>query len=117
MNCIVCGRELTGAQKKFCSKKCSNANNVGKMMYWCTCAICGKKFLWKNSGKKFCSDECKAKYEPPRRERKKEEKGNSLTEDAAEARKMGMSYGKYMALKYIKNSVIIKRRFNNENNA
>ena len=53
--CLVCGKELVGRQKKFCSKKCMG---LGKQGYK-TCVVCGKIFKDSASnGSLCCSKEC-----------------------------------------------------------
>lgn len=53
--CLVCGKELTGRQKKFCSKTCMG---LGKQGYK-TCVVCGKIFKDSASnGNRCCSKEC-----------------------------------------------------------
>ena len=57
--CVVCGKELVGNQRKYCSTKCSSVGSHCK--YEHTCQICGKTFLgYKNA--KFCSPSCSSKY-------------------------------------------------------
>lgn len=76
------------------------------------CVICGKSFEYQKSKKVTCSIECKMErnrqYVNKRNEefkgvkqQKKEppKKKSTLAKDAKEARKLGMSYGQYMAQK------------------
>lgn len=53
--CLVCGKELTGRQKKFCSKRCMGLEKQG----YKTCAICGKRFKDSASNDNVCcSSKC-----------------------------------------------------------
>jgi predicted nucleic acid-binding Zn ribbon protein len=58
--CLVCGKEITGKRKTYCSKECSQQRNnfyyknagVTKK-----CEYCGKEFIGSND-RKYCSIEC-----------------------------------------------------------
>lgn len=69
------------------------------------CKNCGNQFLTMRHNKAYCSEECKnakrRKREAAEREKngKKKHKNKSLRELAVEARKHGMSYGQYVAMK------------------
>lgn len=93
--------------------------------YEITCANCGEKFIYKTDfrPKKFCSDECqrenqkrinawKRKLKKKQEQEKKEEaeKNRSLSEVSEIAKAHGMTYGQYMAQKYIKDHEKEKRK-------
>lgn len=87
-----------------------------------TCMVCGKTFKTMKWNASLCSDECKLErkrqYSRQRRLMEKEYRANNpyidnrtktkevrrgmkeLTQDAIEARKEGLTYGKYMAKRY-----------------
>ena len=53
--CLVCGKELVGKQKKYCSKKCMGLGKQGYKI----CTVCGKKFKdSKSNQNRCCSPEC-----------------------------------------------------------
>ena len=53
--CLICGKELTGRQKKYCSKKCMGLSKQGYKI----CVVCGKKFKDSASNQNCCcSYEC-----------------------------------------------------------
>lgn len=66
------------------------------------CKNCGNQFLTMHNSKAYCSDECvkamKRKRKAAERNGKKN-KNKSLRELTVEARKHGMSYGQYVAMK------------------
>lgn len=77
------------------------------------CEICGKQFEvfeQRQMKRKYCSPECvKEKYRRAWHEKKDETQTKMTTKDNrnidkinAEARKNGMSYGQYQAMKYMK---------------
>ena len=61
--CTVCGKDLVGKQKKFCSKAC-NDKNYQKMnkkpIIYRKCKFC--KIQLKGQQRKYCSKKCSAKY-------------------------------------------------------
>lgn len=74
------------------------------------CVICGRSFMYDRGKKITCSEECaikrnrirSAEYKAEQRKkpkvpRKKKVKAN-LNKDLKEARKLGLSYGMYMAV-------------------
>ena len=61
------------------------------------CVICGNSFKPKNGNQITCSAECIEK-DKARRNRAKQEKDNTLSVLAAEARRSGMTYGQYVAM-------------------
>lgn len=53
--CLVCGKKLTGRQKKYCSKKCMGLSKQGYKI----CCVCGKRFKDSKSNQNCCcSREC-----------------------------------------------------------
>lgn len=83
-----------------------------KMNIPTVCEICGKEYIAHSARGKYCSRECKevAHAENKRlgypksktKNRKKKESG--LNAAITEANKLGISYGKYKAMQYIKNT-------------
>lgn len=70
------------------------------------CIWCGKKFPKVRQTKLYCSEECRKKYwDELRRSAYKKKHRNTANEDlvevAAEARDAGMTYGQYVAKKYM----------------
>ena len=66
------------------------------------CRQCGKEFQTEHNSKMYCAHECyrEAQNNLHREKRKKKKPMNlSLRELTVEARKHGMSYGQYVALK------------------
>ena len=70
MDCIQCGKELTGRQRKFCSDQCctdhsnmkkmqARADELGLPLGHKPCSICGTVFKYEHNGNKFCSVKCK----------------------------------------------------------
>ena len=61
--CKVCGKDLVGKKKKFCSKAC-NDKNYQKMnkkpIIYRKCKFC--KIQLKGQQRKYCSKKCSAKY-------------------------------------------------------
>jgi predicted nucleic acid-binding Zn ribbon protein len=98
--CAVCGAEFKRKGKeKVCSDVCRNVvlKRTEKV-----CKVCGKHFIATRQNIKFCSDECRAKnkkaaHEWQKAEEKKPEKKIlSISAIAKKARKLGLSYGKYI---------------------
>lgn len=56
------------------------------------CPVCGKRFDTTNTRTMYCSEQCKK-----RKAKNPRPKVDKLTETAKEARKLGMSYGAYVA--------------------
>lgn len=58
--CLICGKELTGKRKSYCSKECSQQRS---QIYYKTvgihkkCDYCGKEFIG-NTNRKYCSNKC-----------------------------------------------------------
>ena len=74
-----------------------------KSEYTKACIVCGKNYVTKNMHAKYCSKECyqslyKSIYNERRETSKKQKKkqGMSIAEIDAEAKKAGMTYGKYV---------------------
>jgi len=70
MDCMCCGKELTGRQRKFCTDKCSytygnrlkakaRADALGVPVGHKPCATCGALFEYSHNGIKFCSTQCR----------------------------------------------------------
>lgn len=69
------------------------------------CAICKKTYIPRRASQLYCSDECRneqkrisSKKYRANRKRTKNDMKNSLQTIITEARKAGMSYGKYVAM-------------------
>ena len=72
-----------------------------------TCENCGEKFISYRSNIKFCSDACRsaAKKDYPSVKRRRGEvttPSSTLAEINQQACDAGMSYGKYVALQWLK---------------
>lgn len=81
------------------------------------CRICGKLFDSKH-GSIYCSDECRKiaikeqtkrrsgyyreYYKKQRTEKKTKKRKSEISDINAEARALGMTYGQYQAMKYLK---------------
>lgn len=76
-----------------------------------TCAMCGKTFVSRYSGAKYCGSKCKVKARKiqcfearlrynARNQPSAEVKRDRLSKDAYEANERGMSYGQYAAWKH-----------------
>ncbi len=71
------------------------------------CPVCGQTFVMCSAAQRYCSPACRCKAQERRRARReaaKEEKknaGRNLETVAAEAERLGMSYGKYRAMQAI----------------
>jgi hypothetical protein len=66
------------------------------------CKVCGDSFITKQPSRVYCSQECvvEGRRILDRLKRaKSKKKSNALIDIAVEARKHGMSYGQYVALK------------------
>ena len=65
------------------------------------CRQCGNEFQTTHNSKMYCSDGCyrEAQNNRKREERKKKQTNLSIVELSVEARKHGMSYGQYVALR------------------
>ena len=67
MHCIICGKQLTGRQRKFCCRKCNSKSFTLKRGFLRTrgnCSVCGKELVGKQT--LYCSGTCKAKRCRPR---------------------------------------------------
>lgn len=78
MNCVVCGEELHGKQRQYCSRACEGKARRAreKEVHKRVCKYCGAEFEAKSAKRIFCSDDCKQKYHRPasiRRQREKRE--------------------------------------------
>lgn len=69
------------------------------------CEFCGKEFRPRNGNQIFCSTVCRKKQynavalpQVPKPKKKNEE----LVKINEEARKLGMTYGQYQAMRYVK---------------
>ena len=60
--CVICGKELKGCQTKYCSVSCRNRNKYLTEGNELVCQECGKTFKSRNNNRRFCSNECSAKY-------------------------------------------------------
>lgn len=124
-NCIICGKQFTAKTKAHvtCSKPCRVVYKKKKQkekrhpkVYTKVCVTCGNSFETTYSTKLACSKECGDKYHKKHakehRTKLKNEKENeksknfeknasALSDDALEARNLGVSYGMYVAMKYM----------------
>lgn len=111
--CKCCGKifEHKNVLKLYCSTECydkvnrENARKRAKGVQEIEkeCLYCGKQFVQRGHKQIFCSPECgkemrKSPHYKPQQTKKKK-KATSLKQMSIEARKHGMSYGKYVALK------------------
>ena len=60
--CVICGKKLEGFQRKYCSESCKNRSKYLTEGHDVVCQYCGKIFKSRNPNRKFCSNECSAKY-------------------------------------------------------
>lgn len=105
--CVVCGKPFTTRNKRqvCCSPDCSSQHQRNLMMarHEDTCDVCGKIFMRpRGSTRVTCSRECvKALREAStKRNATKRDKKSELAAINREARKLGMTYGQYQAMKY-----------------
>jgi len=61
--CIICGRELSGFNTKYCSYECRRKGVAIKrgcksLNIPVTCPICGKEFIRQGTRQKYCSKDC-----------------------------------------------------------
>lgn len=111
-NCKCCGKEFDekSTTRLYCSPECYNkvnkerarARSKGIQVIEKECLFCGSKFKQMGHSQIYCSPKCgKAMRKSIRKKepRKPKQKLSSLREMTIEARKHGMSYGKYVALK------------------
>ena len=78
MNCVVCGKELHGKQRQYCSRACEGKARRAreKEVHKRVCKYCGAEFEAKSAKRIFCSDDCKQRYHRPasiKRQREKRE--------------------------------------------
>lgn len=60
--CVVCGKELSGTNKKHCSSECRKSVYQGnRKSVTIVCKYCGREFTGLY-GRKFCCNECSAAY-------------------------------------------------------
>lgn len=106
--CSVCGKEfeIIGNRKKYCSKAC--------------CAEASRKKSCERGKARYralTAEQKKAEWEKRKRAMLKKKKAarepkyqNEIARIAAEARKLGMSYGKYVGLLYCEERDEMERR-------
>ena len=127
--CLWCGKEFIpeNRNRKYCCDDCAyeaNKENVKRLqaekrqvkkMFNVECLVCHKVFLTAHNRQKTCSLECQhkrlnelkknnyANYKLRQKLKKEREEAQKKVETIAEiqrkARKMGLSYGKYMELR------------------
>ena len=68
---------------------------------WCTCEICGDKYISSASRNKTCSEVCRTERHL-RRKRKQPIEKKQTENVALKARELGISYGEYRAIQYMK---------------
>lgn len=106
--CADCGKDFESEYKSavYCSKNCREMRSIIKDREGYQkrrntevekkCTVCGKIFIKsRTSVAEVCSKECK--------EKKKNTK-TGIDETNRSAREAGLSYGKYVALQYLKDS-------------
>ena len=71
------------------------------------CKYCGREIENPKNNSKFCNDECRENYKNP-------PKKSKINEINAEAKAAGMTYGKYVAKKYLEDQK--RKEKENENN-
>lgn len=102
--CEWCGVKFDSYNKR---KRCCSQNHAHFVwmkkhhVRYKVCPVCNKNFKVSDEHKKYCSDECcnmKYKNNAQIEERTEKVKSthHSISEMAAEARKLGMSYGEYV---------------------
>ena len=111
--CKRCGKhfEHGNVHTFYCSRECRDANrkerakakNKGIQEIEKECLYCGKLFKQMGHKQKYCSMECrkemtKSNERRKAMEKKPKKKVSTLKEVTMEARKHGMTYGKYVAL-------------------
>ena len=106
--CKYCGKvfDERGTTRVYCSLECSKIANLerSKRPEERKCAYCGETFIVKRSSSRiYCTSECKKmknnSVKAENRKEKKKKKPPTVRDIAVEARKHGMSYGKYVAMK------------------
>jgi len=60
--CKICGKNLEGRQRKYCSEYCRNRNKYISEGYDVICQECGKVFKSNNIDRRFCSNKCCAEH-------------------------------------------------------
>ena len=65
MNCVICKNQLSGFQKKYCSRTCADykksatqARKFAKHLVERECPVCKTSFLPRRANNRFCSSEC-----------------------------------------------------------
>ena len=66
------------------------------------CRHCGKPFEAQSYKNKLCSEECKRERIKEQKHRKKKKPNEDIVDISVKAKEMGMSYGKYQAMQYMK---------------
>ena len=112
MICAFCYKNFvpTSNSQKFCSFKCykANKNNTQRPNDNQTCHYCGEYFKAPRK-KKYCSEKCRlaangrySKTSKSTSKTKPKKSEETLTEAIANARKLGLTYGQYVALQMTK---------------
>lgn len=80
-----------------------------------TCAVCGGTFYSQRRNTPVCSETCRRQYEKNKKaeinkgvatKQAKEKRKSNIADINAAARAAGMTYGRYMAMKYIEKNRI-----------
>lgn len=124
--CVICGKEFMPKESRHicCSDECGRIRKNQKSLAWqhehkkpikefeFICLACGKTFVTNKPNQKTCNAECKSIYSKSIHSKSvkkekveiKEPKSNyeEIVDIAIEARKHGMSYGKYVAMMHMK---------------
>ena len=107
--CKHCGKVFDEGHttRLYCSRECYDVVNRERAKIKCNeriekaCEFCGTTFIkTRYSRKIYCSEQCRKavlKSEKITNNKKAAYKGKSVVELAVEARKLGMSYGQYVA--------------------
>lgn len=95
--CPICGKEFpqgVNKNKKYCSDACRKKANFPDQRVEKICPVCGKWF-YPAGRQKYCSEECRVRAKLVKKKRGM----TRLAYEAAEATALGVSYGKYKAMK------------------
>lgn len=100
-NRITCGKEECKREHDRRRQREYRKNKPPAAIRTGTCIICGEQFTYLRGKKLTCSEECSKKRDLLNKKeyqaRNRKKKRINLVEAEKEARKMGISYGQYMA--------------------
>ena len=72
---------------------------MGTFKKYCKNPNCGKAFLGTRT-QQYCCPDCRVPTYIPKKRKKKQKKTCTLDEVARQAKELGISYGKYVAMQY-----------------